>query len=446
MPQVLLARVNCPSCGSPFQTPLEQVLDVRADPGAKMRVLNGLVNVAVCPQCGMRGTLSLPFLYHDPEKELALVYMPMEAGRDDLERQQAIGKLTTEVMESLPPEERKGYLFQPEVFLTLDNLANRILEADGVTPEMMEDQKAKTELLQRMLDASSDEVLEAMIRENDAAIDADFLRLLTVNVEIAQATGQAAGVPRLLAVRNKLFELSSEGMAARARTEMLEGLRSDPTRERLLKLLLQAPDGPTRELLIMFGRSLLDYGFFQSLTSRIEAAADDGERERLTALRKEVLEIRDRLDQETRALYEERSALLRDLLLSDDPRVLARRRSEEIDQAFFNVLAANIEEAQAAGNEEAVSSLQALWSLLLRMAEESLPPEVQLLNRLMAAEDDAEVDRLLQDNRDQVTERLVRFIEDVEARMREEGELEPADRLALVLERVRGMATLEAVA
>jgi hypothetical protein len=446
MPQVLLARINCPSCGQQFQAPIEQILDVRADPSAKMRVLNGLVNVAACPQCGMRGALSLPFLYHDPDKELALIYMPMEAGRDNLERQQAIGRLTSGVMESLPPEERKGYLFQPQVFLTLENLANKILEADGVTPEMIEEQKARAELLQRMLDATSGEALEAMIKENDAAIDADFFHMLTMNLEIAQATGQTADVPRLLAVRDKLIELSREGRAAQARTEMLEALRTDPTREKLLELLIQASDESTRELLIVFGRPLLDYAFFQSLTSRIESAVDDDERKRLVALRTEVLDTRDRIDQETRALYEERSALLRDLLLSDDPESLARRRAQDLDQAFFNVLAANMEEAQAAGNEEALSSLQAIWGLLLKMREETLPPEVQLFNRLMGAEDDAQIESLLQSNRDLVTERLIELMEDVEARMREEDQVETADRLALVLERAKGMATLEMAA
>ncbi|MBE9508382.1 MAG: CpXC domain-containing protein, partial [Chloroflexi bacterium] len=135
--------MTCPNCRNQFQAPVEQILDVKADPGAKMRVLNGLVNMAVCPHCKMGGPLGLPFLYHDPDKELAFIYMPMEAGRDDLERQQAIGKLTSTVMNDLPPEERKAYLLQPEIFLTLENLANKILEADGVTPEMIEAQKAK---------------------------------------------------------------------------------------------------------------------------------------------------------------------------------------------------------------------------------------------------------------------------------------------------------------
>jgi hypothetical protein len=152
-----------------------------------------------------------------------------------------------------------------------------------------------------------------------------------------------------------------------------------------------------------------------------------------------VLAVRDRLDAETRALYEERSALLRDLLLSDDPETLARRRFPELDQAFSNVLAASLEEAQAAGDAGAVKALQAIRALMLRLMEETLPPEVRLFNLLMAVEEDAEVEKLLQGNRDLVTESMVQFMEEAEARIREEGALETADRLALVLEKAKGM-------
>lgn len=442
MSQVLVARVTCPSCRTQFQVPVEQVLDVREDPNAKVRVLNGLVNVASCPQCGTGGALNLPFLYHDPDKELALVYMPMEAGRDDLERQRLIGNLTTTVMNRLPPEERKGYLLQPQVMITQENLTNKILEADGVTPEMMEEQKAKAALLQRLVDATSEEVLEAIIKENDDAIDTDLLRMLEMNLELTQSMGRAADVQKLLALRNKLLDLSSKGRETKARNEVLEMLRADSTRGNLLELLVQTPDKQTRELLIVFGRPLLDYLFFQSLTSRIDAAPDKAEKARLTALRTEVLEIRDRLDEETRALYEERSALLRDLLLSDEPEALARRRFEEMDQAFMNLLAANLEQARSANDKQAAEALQAIWNLALHLMEETLPPGLQLFNRLMTAEDEAEIEQLLQDNRELVTERLVEFMERAEAQMREEEEsIETADRLAAVLEKARAMVT-----
>jgi hypothetical protein len=440
MPQ-MIARVTCPNCQNQFQTPVEQVIDVRADPGAKGRVLNGLVNVAVCPHCQMGGALGLPFLYHDPDKELAFVFMPMEAGRSDVERQQAIGKLTTEVMNSLPPEERKGYLLQPQVFFSMENLVNKLLEVEGITPEMIEAQRAKADLLRRMMATESDEDLETMIKENEDAIDDDFFRLLAVNLQVVQSSGQAGGLEKLVALREKLLELTDVGKKAKVQEEMIEALRADPTRETLVDLLIKSTDQGTREVLLVFGRPLVDYPFFQALTARIDAASDAKEKKRLTALRKEVLEVRDRLDEEARVVIEERAELLRDLLISSDPENLARRRFAELDQAFLNLLASELEDAQQAGNEEAVKSLQAIWELVLRLSEETLPPVVRLLNRLMAVEDEADIDKLLQANRPLVTEQFVAMLEQAQAGVQgdEEAPPEAAERLALVVTKAKAL-------
>jgi len=442
MPQ-MIARITCPNCQTQFQVPVEQVIDVRADPSARGRVLSGVVNAAVCPKCGMGGGLNLPFLYHDPDKELAFVFMPMEAGRSDVERQQAIGKLTTEVMNSLPPEERKGYLLQPQVFFSMENLINKLLEAEGITPEMIEAQQAKADLLRRMAEVESDEELEAMIEENEDAIDAEFFRLLAINLQIAQSTGQEAGLEKLTALREKLLEMTDLGRKVKGQEEALEALRANPTRETLLDLLVKAPNEETREMLIIFGRQLvdLDYRFFQALTSRIDAASDEGERERLTELRKEVLQVRDQFEEAERARLEERAALLRDLLLSSDPENLARRRFAEMDQVFLTVLAAEMQEAQETGNEEAAKSLQGIWELLLRLSEESLPPSVRLLNRLMAVEDEGDIDKLLQANRPLVTAQFVELLEQAQAGVQEDEEAPPesAERLALVAAKAKAL-------
>jgi len=433
----MVARVTCPNCQNQFQIPVEQILDVQADPDSKARLLNGLVNLAVCPNCRMGGSLNLPFLYHDSEKELALVYMPMEAGRDDLQRQQAIGRLTSVVMNSLPPEQRKGYLLQPQVFFTQESLINKVLEADGITQEMLAEQRAKTDLLRRMLEAPSDEALETIIKENDAAIDSEFFLVLAANLELAQATRQVESLQRLLAVRHKLLELSTEGKAVRARSETLEAFRAEPTREKLLDLLIQTDDARTREVLIALGQPMLDYPFFQAFTARIEATLDRDKKKRLEDLRSEVLAVRDRLEEATRALFEERAALLRDLLLSEDPEKLARRRFEELDQAFLSVLSINLKDAQAAGDQQAMESLQRIWNLVMGLMEETLPPELRLFNRLMSTEDDAQIEKLLQANRDLVNARLIQFMEQTEAHMREEGSTEAADHLVKVLEKAK---------
>ena len=137
MPPRYYAAVNCPACGTRFQTPVEQILDVRVDPDVRNRMLGGGVNVAVCPSCGTGGSLNLPFVYHDPEKEVALLYLPVEVGNGEIERQQAAGRLTRQLMDGLPQEERKGYLFQPETFLTIENVVKRVLELEGVTEDDM---------------------------------------------------------------------------------------------------------------------------------------------------------------------------------------------------------------------------------------------------------------------------------------------------------------------
>ncbi len=434
----MLARITCPNCKQQFQAEVEQILDVRADPSAKFRVLNGLVNFARCPHCGMQGALDIPFLYHDPDKELALVYMPMSAGRSDAERQRAIGQFANAAMNSLPPEERKAYLLQPQVFITLDGLANKILEADGVTPEMIEAQKGRSQLLERMLDAS-DEALDGLIAENEAQIDEDFFRTLDLNLELAQSTGQLAVVQRLLAVRDRLLELTAAGLRIRARQKMLDRLRADPTRSNFLNLLIEAPDQETRELLVIVGRPLMDYIFFQSLTNRIERAEDEEERERLLALRGEILSIRERLDQEVAEVYEDRAALIRGLIVSSDPEKLARSRFAEMDEAFFEVLQMMLHQAQTDNDLELESRLREVWELVMRLLEESLPPELQLFGQLTRASDEQEVERLLREHRSLLTDGLLELLEAGEKDMRQDGRLQIADNLALALRKAREM-------
>jgi hypothetical protein len=328
----------------------------------------------------------------------------------------------------------------------MDNLTKRILKEEGVTEEMLEAQRQKAELLQRMVDATSDEALEAMISANDETIDETLFYMLTRNLELAQAAGYEQDAQGLRRVREKLLELSSEGQAIRARNEILGALRDEPNREKLLELLIQVREKETREMLVAFGRPLLDYIFFQSLTSEIEAASGEEEKERLTKLRKEILDIRDQLDREAQALYAARAALLRDLLTSDNPRELARRRITEIDDAFLNVLGANLQEAQKAENEDALNALHEIWNVVIGLMEEAMPPELRLINRLMAAEDEVTIERLLEENRNLVTQRMAQFVEQSEAETREEGDTETAEQMALVLKRMRRMLAEEMLA
>ena len=439
MQQRMVARVTCPSCNNQIQVPVEQVLDVRADPTAKMRLLNHSVNAGVCPHCRAPVGLNLPLLYHDPDKALALVLMPMQAGRDNMERQVAIGKITRAVMDSLPVEERKGYLLTPQVFMTMDNMVKKILDEDGVTPEMIAGQRQRAQLIQRMLDASSDEALDTLIQENQELIDDDFFRLLSMNLNMVQSRGDAATQERMAAVSDRVLEGTEIGRALRERTDLLEALQEEQTREKLLELLIQATDETARQALITVGRSLVDYSFFVGLTKQIDATVDPDEKERLKGLRQEILDVRDQMDHAAHALYESRAELLRDLLMSENTEKLARRRFRELDEAFMNVLASNMEEAQKAKNEKAVKTLQGLWLLILRLVDEATPPQLKFFSKLMEAEDEAAIDKVLQENKKLIDDRLLQAMEQAVESIRAEGSAEDAGRMELALGKARSI-------
>ncbi len=435
----MLAKVTCPNCGQPFGAPLEQILDVEVDPSAKGRLLSGQVNLAVCPHCGMVGGLSLPFLYHDPAKELALVLTPMDAGRTELERQQVIGALSRAIMNQLPPEQRKSYLLNPQVFLSLESLIKRVLEADGITPEMIEAQRARADLLRRLLEAPSAEERLALVRENESSMDDEFFQILHVNLGQVEAVGQQDLLQQLLNLRSMLLEQTTTGRRLAARTEAVQELQEQPTREKLVDLLVAAEDEETRMALIALGQSLLDYFFFQAFTQRIEATEDERERTRLESLRKEVMDFREQLKEQVRQVVEAKKALLQSLLLTEEPKLLARRRLAEMNELFFGLLAAEIEQAQGSGDEEAVSRLQEIWQLTMGLVQETVPPEILLMTQIGEATDDAEVRRILEENRQLVGPALLEVLESVEGQLKEQGNSDVTNRVGAALAAARMM-------
>src|SRR3954471_21040795 len=107
-PSQMATQISCPNCGRPFSAVVEQIIDAGRDPQAKARLLAGRTNVVTCPNCGYQSMLTTPLIYHDPLKQLLIVYIPMELGLPKAEQDRLIGSLTNAVTNSLPAEQRKG--------------------------------------------------------------------------------------------------------------------------------------------------------------------------------------------------------------------------------------------------------------------------------------------------------------------------------------------------
>jgi hypothetical protein len=420
---------------------VQSIIDVGQDPEAKSKLLRGQINVAACPQCGNAGMLNVPFVYHDPGKEMLLCFLPSELGLRGDDQHKLVGDLTNRLISSLPSDERKGYLLQPKIFLSLTGLIDEVVQADGVTKEMLEARKAKLSLIQRFLDATSDEVLRVLVRENDGQLDYEFFSLLTASIEIARAEGEEDRAKRLLRLREKLLEFSSLGRASRVEREIAEALQEGMTREEFLEKVIECESDAELRAVIALGRRMLDYQFFRSLTSRIEAHEEEEgnaeEAQRLRDLRSRILEIRDRLDAETQAMLQKKATLLREIFESEGLGEALREHVEDIDEVFFAVLSANIEQAEAGGDKKAARRLKRLETLAFELLEEITPRPIKFINQLMEAQYPRETKKLLEENVEQVDNELLRVMDLIIENLTRSGEKRTARQLREIRDQAR---------
>ncbi len=438
------APITCPNCKTRFAAPVVTIVDAAQDPEAKAMLLSGQLNVAVCPNCGHGGILSIPLVYHDPDKEILFTHVPPELGMAELEQQRVVGDLTNRVMSSLPAEKRKGYLLRPRSFMRLDAMIEAILEAEGVTREMLEAQRAKGALLERLLRTPGAEARQIIAQENDDQIDYEFLQLLSLNLQLAQAQGQEGAAQQLATLRQQLLAWTQVGKEVTARQEAIRELGPQVSREELLEKLVaaaEAGDETRIETMVAVARPLVDYAFYQQLSERIEAAETAGQRDqvhRLKELRQQILDLTAEIDAEMQQIAKESSDLLERILSSDDVEQAVRENLPDLDQFFMELLSENMRAAERAGDRQRIEALQQVADTLMRLIEESQPVQIRFINELLSADYPSGTLALLEERRTLVNEELLGLMELVEQDLTEENRAELADRLAQIRQQAAG--------
>ncbi len=435
-----VASLACPQCQTEFQVPVEQIVDAQSNPEAKSRLLDGQLNFAVCPRCGFAAGLNVPFLYHDADLELALVYMPMDLNMSETQRQKAIGDLTNLLMKQLPPDKRKGYLFQPRVFLSLKGLVDAILESDEESRAFVERRQRMGELFNQVMQLDLDDTLAvaAFVSEHDDELDELFIEMLRLFASLMERG--SAEYARISGLVDMLMDKTSAGQRLRAIDEALEVLRTNPSREVLLEQLIEASEPAVRWALVSAGRDLLDYRFFQMLTARIEAAKAAGDRETeeaLLALRSEVMESRERADEMLKLIAEERANAIREMMVADDLAEAVRRHAELIDPLFFEVLDDMLRGARLRGQNQVVQVLQLIGATAMTTVRQMMPPPARLLVRLLGAEDQEEVQNILEQERELMTSEFLEMVEEARADYEGRGDEAMVARLRYIAEQVK---------
>ena len=354
-----MTQIQCPNCKAPIMASIEQLIDVGQDPGAKARLLSGSINRIKCPSCGFEGQIATPLVYHDPEKELLLTYMPVELSIPKDEQERVIGKMINKITESLPPEQRKAYLFQPQTTLTMQGMLERILEEDGISKEEIEEQRARMRLFEDLIQ-SREEDLDDFIKEHDEEMDSAFFQIAAMAIgSITDADTKQAVTQRYeKAVQQSKFgrRIQAQENEFKQAIESINELGKDMTRENILDLLIQAPNDDRVLAIVNLLRPALDYSFFQLLTDRMESS-DTEQQEKLSALRERILEISQEIDKVQEARAAQAASLLQSLIRAEDLDQAIRNALPIVDDYFLGILQANIQAAEERNNAETLKKL-----------------------------------------------------------------------------------------
>ena len=431
-------QINCPQCKQPITANIDQVIDVSKDPAVKQRFLAGQYNIVLCPHCGFNGSLSTPLVYHDAEKELLLTFIPQELNLPMPEQEKVLGKLINQVLESLPQEKRKGYLLNPQRVLTMQGLVERVLQEEGITKEMIEAQQYRFNLIQRLIAISDDDALAHVAEEEDEHIDMQFFAILSQLIEASISAGDQTRAEQFSQLQQRLMPITTIGKKLQAQSQEMEsainelrGLGKEVTREKLLDLVLAAPNEQRVDAYVSLARMGMDYQFFALLSEKIEAA-EDKEKKRLQDLRTHLLEVTDEIDKQIQQRMTMARQNLEKILTQDNIPEVTAANLGIVDEYFLQVINQEYAAAREEKDTERENKIQQVIEVLSQISAAASGPDPELVQSLLDAKDAEERTKIMEDNSDSINQKLVEALSGLLVQLEGPENVEQADKVRTV--------------
>jgi hypothetical protein len=400
----------------PLTAEIQQLFDMNTDPQAKQKLLNGEANVIQCQGCGFQGLYPTPIVYHDPQKEILLTYFPSELGVSINEQEKMVGPLIKRVVNDLPMEKRKAYLFQAQSMLTYQTMMEKILEGDGVTKDMLDAQQKKLQLIQRLLSTPNADSRKEIIQQEEALIDETFFGLLNRLVEATVAQGDKQSAQQLALFQQQLLQETKVGReiqekmksSQRAMEDLQEAAKSGLTREKLLDLFIDAPDEIYTNTLIGMVRTGIDYEFFQLLSQKIEITADPEKKVKLSNLRDFLVDVTKQIDAQIQEERNKARETLNKILSETNIEVGLEKYGNELNDHFVEAVKEGLEQARKAADLDKIAKLGQLNTMI---EEASKPPaEIQFVEALLQAPDADSIRSLLNEKPEVLNDEFVQLL------------------------------------
>jgi len=439
MPQTQIA---CPRCRQIIPAMIEQLFDVTAEPQSKQRLLGGVSNRARCSACGYEGNLATPVVYHDADKELLFTFFPAELGMPVNEQEKLIGPLISQVTNRLPAEKRKAYLLRPQSFLTFESLLERVLAADGITKEMLDEQQKRLNLVQRLLQASSPEIRSEIIKENQGQFDEAFFALFSRLFESAIASGQQPVAKALNDLQHQLMEETETGKKMKGQlaeveeaVKTLQDAGKELTREKLLEIFIAAPSEERLKALVSMTRNGLDYSFFQMLTERIDKSSGE-EKRQLEDLRAKLLDYVNEIDRQVEIQLKQARDFIEQLLAQPDIQKAAQDNLEMFNELTMQVVETMYREAQ---QKKDIDRLNKIQQIIMVLQQASAPPhEVEVIQKLLDY-DEKDFDIALNENEKELTPQLMEMLSGLAMQMSQQGNETSSEEEKATMKKVQAL-------
>jgi hypothetical protein len=401
------SQVTCPRCRQPVIVETQQLFDTSTDPEAKEKLLSGTVNMIACKNCGYQGPLSIPIVYHDPSHELLLTYFPPDLGMPINEQEKLIGPIIKKAVDNLPQEKRKGYLLQPKTMLTMQTMVEKILEADGITKEMLETQQQRVNLIEKLL-ATSPENRAQIVKQEEEKFDEDFFNMLTRLIQVTVSQGDREGSAQLVELQKELLAETTTGRELKQRIDeaeeavkiLQEAGKNGLTREILLDILIATESETKLATFVSLTRSGIDYTFFELLSKRIEQAEEE-EKQKLIDLREKLLEMTQEIDQAVQVEMGNTHKLLDEILKASNVEDATTKNLDRINDMFVEVVKSELDAARKNSDQLRIEKLQKIVAVLQKAS--APPPEVALIENLLSSENDEVMDAKIRANADKFT-------------------------------------------
>ena len=435
--------VRCSSCGVPSQAEIRSVIDIKHDPQGKMLLLSGQLNSFTCPNCGTVNTVKTPILYHDAAKELLIAFVPQEIGiQKNMDEEKIVGDLLNQLTSALPKEEFRGYMFNPKRSLTMQGLTNQILEADGITPDMLKAQQKRVDLIQTLMETDPTR-LATVIKEHDEQIDDDFFGTFSTMSSRLMQAGQPELATILDQLQVALLEHSTVGQelvaqqdkqqeTIQAVSQDIEALGEDAEKKDFIQLLWSYRDDDDKvQAMVGLIRPLFDYEFFQMLAGQV-ANLPEEERPKLEALRDQVYQLTQAIDEQSRAVMQQLASVLHTIATSPNPEQMIRENLGVIDDNFMMILNLNLQEAEKRGDQETLARLQEIYEIVVRVLREQMQPELRFVNDLLSIEDDTTLIGELQQQAPVYGDTLLDVLDAVQEIVLAQGQTDVVERLQFI--------------